>query len=472
MAIPADAREAIAADRVANSDRAIDLSPAEHRARRLKQLWELSQDNRDTGAIAPGSAIATRQAQAAARIPELAIPSSRDESWRFTDLSSLMTASFISSQAPEALLQQPLQQPPDLSTEQIAPWILPEAQSQRLVFVDGSYCAALSSVAGLPGLTVSNLRSNPDACTTAEQYLAQLPGAEAVFTTLNTATFADVAVVHLQPNCQLEAPVHLLFIASDSNRIVQPRCLIVAEAQSQMTLIEDYVALGEGAGLCNAVTEVVIAANAQLHHSRLQRGSHNAFHLGKTTIVQAPDSRYTQVAVHMGAGLSRHTLEAHHQGSQVETNLYGLALVAGNQLADTHSNIQYNYPHCSSDQLYKAIATDQGRSVFSGRIGVPKAAQQTNAAQLNRNLLLSNRARIDTKPQLEIVADDVKCSHGATVSQLEDDQIFYLQSRGIDRTSAQHLLIEAFAAEILLKLPVASLRQALGAIVAERTERL
>ncbi|NJN30696.1 MAG: Fe-S cluster assembly protein SufD, partial [Synechococcales cyanobacterium RM1_1_8] len=247
---------------------------------------------------------------------------------------------------------------------------------------------------------------------TVASHVAQLPGAEEVFTTLNTATFADVAVVHVAKQAVVETPLHLLFVSTGNNSISQPRCIVVAEASSQVSLIEDYVSIGDGGGLCNAVTEIVVAANAQVNHSLIQREARGMFHIGKTSVIQSQDSRYTNVAVQMGAALSRHNVETHHQGTQVETNLYGLALVAGEQLADTHSNIQYNHPHCSSDQLYKAIATDKGRSVFSGRVGVPKAAQQTSAAQLNRNLLLSNKARIDTKPQLEIIADDVKCSHG------------------------------------------------------------
>ncbi|MGA0200453.1 MAG: Fe-S cluster assembly protein SufD, partial [Prochlorotrichaceae cyanobacterium] len=189
---------------------------------------------------------------------------------------------------------------------------------------------------------------------------------------------------------------------------------------------------------------------------------------GKTAVHQSQNSRYTNISLLLGAKLSRHNLEVFHQGEQVDTQLHGLALVTGTQIADTHSSIVYQYPHCSSDQLYKAIVDDRGRSIFNGRVYVPQAAQLTNAAQLNRNLLLSSKARVDTKPQLEIVADNVKCAHGATVSQLEDDEIFYLQSRGINRQSAKNLLLDAFAREIINKVPLTSLRETLARCMACR----
>ena len=438
----------LAPEMQSNSDRVEKQSPAEKRAACLQILLKTSQ----AGGVASVSEI---QSHAAALASELAIPSTRDEDWRFTDLSKIVAAQFVAADGKASV-----------SADAIAAFVLPEAQSSRIVFVDGVYNAELSDLSAAENVTVGN----SDALATVAKHVAQLPGSEEVFTTLNTATFADVAVVHVAKKAIAETPLHLLFVSTGNNRISQPRCIVVAEASSQVSLIEDYVSIGDGSGFSNAVTEIVVEANAQVDHSLIQQEAMGSFHIGKTSVIQAQDSRYTNIAVQIGAALSRHNVETHHQGTQVETNLYGLALVAGTQLADTHSNIQYNHPHCQSDQLYKAIATDKGRSVFSGRVGVPKLAQQTSAAQLNRNLLLSNKARVDTKPQLEIIADDVKCSHGATVSQLEDDQVFYLQSRGIDRDSAQHLLIEAFAAEILLKLPVASLRETLTKTVTQRTE--
>jgi Fe-S cluster assembly protein SufD len=351
--------------------------------------------------------------------------------------------------------------------------------THRLVFVNGAYDADLSQLPDLPqGVTIGNFKTLQDERILS--YLTQQPGAEEVFTTLNTSCFEDLAVIWLDPNVVLSQPLHLLFISNCGQTPIfcQPRCLVVVQAHSSLSLIEDYATLGPGApqGLGqrtyfnNGVTEFWLGENAQVHHSRIQREAQQAFHIGKTTVSQSRHSRYTNLAIHGGSRLSRHNLEVFHQGEGVETRLHGLALVTGQQLADTHSTICYSHPQGRSDQLYKAIADDRGRSVFNGRVVVPQAAQLTDAQQLNRNLLLSPRARVDTKPQLEIVADNVKCTHGATVSQLEDDEIFYLQSRGLDRTTAQNLLIDGFAAEIIQQLPVASLQSQLTQMVEQRTK--
>jgi Fe-S cluster assembly protein SufD len=477
-------------DVVSDSDRSLEVSPQPTRAQCLANLLQLSRPGGETAPfsrcfsqsqalVSSGMAqslherIATLQNQAAARIPELAIPSNRDEAWRFTDLSRLLSTS-LTNQPPDGRANQQPDEQRFVPTA-IASYVLPG--TSRMVFVNGVYAADLSDLGTVSeAITIGNASALASSTSLAES-LAKLPDSEEVFTTLNTASFCDIAVISAQRNAVLTQPIHVLFVSAgdsselgEANRTLShPRCLVVAETGSSLTLIEEYVSLGDGPSFTNAVTEIVLAENASVNHSRIQRQSAQSFHIGKTAVIQAQDSRYTNIAVQIGGELSRHNLEVHHQGSQVESNLYGLAIASGDQLVDTHSNIQYNEPHCQSDQLYKAIATDKARSVFNGRVHVPQNAQKTNAKQLNRNLLLSNRARIDTKPQLEIVADDVKCTHGATVSQLEDDQVFYLQSRGIDRGQAQKLLIEAFGLEILLKLPSETLRRTLAKRVMQLT---
>jgi Fe-S cluster assembly protein SufD len=209
------------------------------------------------------------------------------------------------------------------------------------------------------------------------------------------------------------------------------------------------------------VTEIWVNENAQVSHNRIAREGAAAFHVGKTAVTQARYSRYSCNAVTVGGKISRHNLEILQTGEQTETTLNGLTVIANNQLADTHSALSLNHPHGVSKQLHKCIIGDRAHGVFNGKIFVPKLAQLTNASQLNRNLLLSSKSRIDTKPQLEITADNVKCAHGATVSQLEDDQIFYLQSRGIDENNARKLLVNGFAMEVINFIPVASLRESL-----------
>lgn len=405
--------------------------------------------------------------RAAAWAHQYTLPTTRDEEWRFTDLSSLRQVAFQAS-------SEKVELPP----EEVASLILPEAANSCLVFVNGVYAPWLGAVAGLPEkLVVSNLAGLPITHRSRlRDYLAQQQGAQEVFTALNTAGMTDVAVVWVPKNLVVETPIHLLFISTYSGTpiISQPRCLVVAESGSSVTLIEDYLnytsiesseegeaEVGEAIYFTNAVTEIWVEENAQVSHTRIERDSPEAFHIGKSAIAQARDSRYTCNAITLGAKLSRHNLEIFQTGEQTETTLNGLTTIAGQQLADTHSAIALNHPHGTTRQLHKCIVADRAHAVFNGKVFVPKPAQLTDAGQLNRNLLLSPRARVDTKPQLEITADNVKCSHGATVSQLEDEEIFYLQSRGINETEARHLLINAFAAEIINDLPVASLQQTL-----------
>ncbi|MEH1777412.1 Fe-S cluster assembly protein SufD [Nostoc sp.] len=381
------------------------------------------------------------------------IPTTREEEWRFTDLSSLRKVQFNVKTGNYASLEFD---------------ILPEAANSRLVFVNGVFAPELSAVSDLPsGIVVSNLAGLSVVEQQAvQQYLAQAEGAQEVFTALNTAGITDAAVVYVKKNVVVETPIHLVFIsvAGETATISQPRCLVVAEGGSQVTLVEEYTnrrGAEKGVYLTNAVTEVWVGDNAEVSHTRIEREGAEAFHIGKTAIAQARDSRYTCHAITLGAKLSRHNLEILQTGEQTQTTLNGLTIISGKQLSDTHSAIALNYPHGTSDQLHKCIVGDRAHAVFNGKVFVPKLAQLTNAAQLNRNLLLSSKARVDTKPQLEITADNVKCAHGATVSQLEDDEIFYLQSRGIDENDARKLLINAFAAEVINKIPVLSLREIL-----------
>ncbi|MBD2204082.1 Fe-S cluster assembly protein SufD [Calothrix sp. FACHB-1219] len=385
------------------------------------------------------------------------IPTTREEEWRFTDLSGLRKVEF---QLGKQVLTD------------ISAFALPEAANSRLVFVNGVYAPELSAIDLPQGVVVENLTALSDEVKAGiSKYLAKTEGVQEVFTALNTAGLADVAVVLVRKNVVVDTPIHLLFVSvvGEEATISQPRCLVVAESGSQVTLVEEYINRQdakyakeeEGVYFTNAVTEIWLAENAQVSHTRVEREGGEAFHVGKTAIAQARDSRYTCNAISFGGKLSRHNLEVLQTGEQTETTLNGLTMIFGNQLADTHSAIALNHPYGKSEQLHKCIVGDRAHAVFNGKVFVPKPAQLTNAAQLNRNLLLSSKARVDTKPQLEITADNVKCAHGATVSQLEDDEIFYLQSRGIDQNAARNLLINAFAAEIINKIPVASLRQSL-----------
>jgi len=398
--------------------------------------------------------LSTLRSKAEAALKSQLLPTTRDEEWRFTDVTPLVD---LPLRSPEVNT---------VSAEALASYRIPDAL--QLVFVDGRYAPDLSSAGATgptTGLTAGSLRSwtGPEL----SPYLAQQQALEQAFTQLNAASFSDAAVIFLAPNTVLEQPVHVLFVSTSAETyLTHPRALVIASPHSQFTLIEDFVGLGEGAYVSNSVTEVYAEENAEVVHLRLQRDNTSAYHIGKTAVSQQRDSRYTCHAVSLGSKLSRHNLEVFQQGPQTDTTLNGLTLTTGGQHADTHSLIRYAHPHGTSQQLHKCIVADRAHAVFNGKVKVPQAAQLTDAKQLNRNLLLSSKARVDTKPQLEIVADNVKCTHGATVSQLDPTEVFYLQSRGIDAAQAQTLLIRAFAGEIIDALPVEAVRSQIVVCVA------
>jgi Fe-S cluster assembly protein SufD len=347
--------------------------------------------------------------------------------------------------------------------------ILPEAPDTRIVFVNGIYAAQYSSLKLPTGVFVGNLATAIAAGFAIADYLGKQPGGEEVFTAINTAGMNETAVVWLSKDISHETPIQLLFIATvdDTAISIQPRTLMVLESGSSATVVEEYLhtSIPNHAYFNNIVTEIWLGDTAKLNHTRIQDEDITAIHIAKTAVSQSQHSCYTGNSIDLGAKLSRHNWEIFQIGAQTETHLNGLAMVNGEQESDTHSTIALTKPHGITNQLHKCIVDDRAHAIFNGKVFVPQAAQQTNAGQLNRNLILSSTAKIDTKPQLEITADNVKCSHGATVSQLEDDEIFYLQSRGLDVETAKILLINAFAVEIIDRIPVVSIREKLAIAV-------
>ncbi len=375
-------------------------------------------------------------------LSRLSVPTNKNEDWRFIDLSSLSKAKFVAAS--------------NVGANNCSP--TPETENSRLVFVNGRYSAELSNISELPtGVYFGGLDDLPKDYDAA-QYFAQQHGAEDAFTALNTAGGSDVAVIWTSKDVVVESSIHLVFVADGESESIfaQPRTLVVAESGSNISLIEEY--LGTGEYFTNAVTEVFVKDNARVNHTRLQQESAASFHIGKTAVSQARDSHYTINEINLGAKLFRHNPEVLQQGEQTESNLNGLTVAMEEQVSDTHSIIALTKPHGNTDQLHKCIVGDRAHTVFNGKVFVPKEAQLTDATQLNRNLLLSSKARVDTKPELQITADNVKCAHGATVSQLEAEEIFYLRSRGLNEADANQLLIDAFAAEIIDRIPLESLR--------------
>ncbi|MGK7937042.1 MAG: Fe-S cluster assembly protein SufD [Xenococcaceae cyanobacterium] len=400
--------------------------------------------------------------QATNWVSRLQVPTKKDEEWRFSDLSALVEKNFVTAKPVETFHG---------TSPQHQGTPLRETENTRLIFVNGKYAAELSDVSGLPeGVYVGNLNTLPEKYS-AQTYFAQQHNSQAVFTALNTASCEDIAVIWVEKNIILETPIQLVFISQIEERasFSQPRTLVVAETGANFSLVEEYSGTGEY--FTNAVTEIWLKENAGINHTRLQQESDSSFHIATTVVNQARDSRYTLAEFNFGGKLSRHNPEILQQGEQTETNLNGLTVATGEQTSDTHSIIALTKPHGTTDQLHKCIINDRAHSIFNGKVFVPKEAQLTNAAQLNRNLLLSPKARVDTKPELQITADNVKCSHGATVSQLEADQIFYLRSRGLTEEDSRHLLIDAFAAEIIDRIAIKSLQKKINQIIKHKTDK-
>ena len=404
---------------------------------------------------AAGDALKALRSAARERVGALTVPNTHDEAWRFTSIAALNRTPLHELGAPTALTR-----------DDIARWSVPEA-AQRLVFINGVHAPHLDLNASPNAVAVSTLAqaltAHPEAVLAHLGQLAQDP--QHRFTAQNTAHLVDAAVVIAPRNAVASAPVHLLFVATQPHVSSYPRTLVIAEQGSALTVIEDYVALTDEAYLTNSVTELALADNAQMHHIRLQRESGSAFHIARCALTQARDSQYHGVSIALGGEISRLDTTALQSGEGTHCALDGLAHIAAQQVADTHTCITHGQAHGTSRQLHKCIVADSAHAVFNGRVQVHPGAQKIDSAQSSRTLLLGPKARVNTLPQLEINADDVRCTHGATVGQLDNDALFYLQSRGLSPEAARRLLTYAFAAEVIGRIPVASVRQQLETTV-------
>ncbi|MFN7930349.1 MAG: Fe-S cluster assembly protein SufD [Blastocatellia bacterium] len=396
------------------------------------------------------------RAAAIAQFERFGFPTTRNEEWKYTNVAPLLKHEFrVATTTPTAV--------------NIDCFTYPEARQSQLVFVNGVFAPALSNVAALPaGVTVVNF-ADADQKRLSQSLATQLDYQHDAFTALNTAFANDGAFVFIPRGKAVAAPIHLLFLTTEANVISHPCLVVVAEEGSIATLIESYVALSDEAVYCtNAVAEIIVQPHAHLTHYRLQQESMNAFHIATTQVQQASQSVYASYAISLGSDIARHTLNVKLDGEHVESTIDGLYVVTGKQHADNHTTIDHAQPHSHSHQLYKGILDEKGRAVFNGKVLVREGALLTDARQLNKNLLLSANAHIDTKPQLEIYADDVKCAHGATVGQLEEDELFYLRSRGLTPETARALLTYGFAEDVISKIKVDSVRKQLDETVLTR----
>ena len=392
-----------------------------------------------------------RQA-AEARLEGRDLPTTAHEDWKYTDLKPLAGLRFGPAAA---------------ATVDISAHLLPEMVGTRQVFVNGRHAPHASCASAVPaGVRFFPMSHASEACHTLGS--VGNGAAKGLFEDLNTARFEDGAVILVPRNLKVALPLHLLFLTkAGSPAAVFPRLLVVLERGAELELVEEHH--GEGTYLSAPVVEVRVAEGAVLRHERVQRESAEAFHICTLRAEVARGGQYHSRTLSFGARLSRQQPRV-RLAEGAEASLDGLALLDGPQVADTHSFLHHAEAHATSHQLHKCIVDGKARAVFNGQILVAQGAQGTDARQQSRNLLLSEAARVDTKPQLEIHADDVKCSHGATVGQLDPEELFYLQSRGMNEDDARNLLTYGFAADLLTRIPVASLRRALRHLVLARTQ--
>jgi Fe-S cluster assembly protein SufD len=399
------------------------------------------------------------------RFVELGFPSVKEEEWKYTNVSAIARSNFQPADSSG------LKAKSEVELKMISS--VSEARTSQLVFVDGTLRSDLSSLGALPeqviAIDLAQALADASFSDIVRTHLArQADYVVNGFTALNTAFINHGAFIYIPRGVIVEAPIHLLFIAQDENTANFPRVLIVAEENSNATIVENFVSAEEAHYLTNAVAEIVLAEGARLEHYKVQRESIEAFHVATTAVGLGPNSSYDTTTITFGAKLSRHDIVVTMDHEGAECGVDGLYLVTGDQHADTHSVIDHRQPRCTSHQLYKGILDGKSRAVFNGKVVVRHNAQKTDAMQTNKNLLLSNDARVDTKPQLEILADDVKCAHGAAVGQIDEEELFYLETRGIHPDLGRNLLTYGFAEEVIAKIKLDSIRKQLDETVLNR----
>ena len=407
-------------------------------------------------------ALASLRDDAFSCFDRLGFPTTALEDWRFTNVAPIAGTAFVAAATAA-----------DYSRAALDALRLPRLDGPELVFVNGSFAPALSVTDGLPvGARAQNLAAViADDADRIAPYLGRLARVERqAFTALNTAFLRDGAVIEIASGVVVEKPIHLVFVTTSGAEPVlsQPRVLLRAGANSQVRVVESHAGNGETPYLSNTVSEIFAGDHAVVDHYALVREAEAAFRVGSLHATLGHASNFSSHTITLGGALVRNEASVVLGGEGGTCTLNGLYLANGRQLVDNQTTIDHAQPHCDSHELYKGILDGRSRAVFNGKIIVRLDAQKTDAKQSNKALLLSENAQITTKPQLEIFADDVRCTHGATVGQLDDEALFYLRSRALSREQARQILIHAFAADLLGHIKVGVIRAQLDALLLER----
>ncbi len=421
---------------------------------------------RERGSIEPAWLRRMRE-QSFEEFERTGFPVVQQEEWKYTNVAPISRTKFSPVMARNG-------------TRADADWLASmaneETRDSTAVFLNGIFQPELSSLSALPAevlaIELTEAALSNDHGNEIQRLLEAGTGLDNGFITLNGALFSSGLFLKIPRGVTIEKPVQLLFVGqvgSDSAAPAAfPRVLIVAEENSSATILESYASPGDDTYLTNVIVDLRLGSGAHVKHYKVQRESQNAFHVGTTRAELGADASYDTTTINFGAALSRHNIEVLMDHEGAECSVDGLYMMDGSQHTDTHSVIDHRQPRCRSHQLYKGILDGKSRAVFNGKVFVRHGAQQTDARQTNKNLLLSKDARVDTKPQLEIFADDVKCTHGAAIGQLEEDELFYLESRGIRPEMARNLLTYGFAEEVIEKIKIEPVRRELEAAVLNR----
>jgi Fe-S cluster assembly protein SufD len=414
-------------------------------------------ENMEGRSVAPD---AIRQ-NALTHLAEIDFPTTKNEEWKYSNIKPILDQDFSVAKETQAV-----------TAETINNFVFSQKNS-LLVFINGFYSKEHSRLNDIPS---SCFMGSLAACPSThkpqfEKHFGKYTLTEnEAFTALNTAYSNDGAFVYISENAQIESPVQLLFITSTENQalIVQPRILIVAEKNSRVNILETYYSMGTEKSFTNAVTEIRCDENSSVEHYKIQLENNSSFHIGTTLVHQERSSLFNSFVFTLDGGFVRNNLTTALDATGVETHLFGLYLPNKNQHIDNHTLVDHKKPYCNSNELYKGIIDDTATGVFNGKIFVRKDAQKTNAFQSNKNILLSDFAKMNSKPQLEIFADDVKCSHGSTTGQFDEDALFYMRARGIGEEKAKNLLMHAFASEIIEAVKIPNLKGYLYKLLSAR----
>ncbi|MDJ0880056.1 MAG: Fe-S cluster assembly protein SufD [Gammaproteobacteria bacterium] len=382
------------------------------------------------------------QAKARNQLKHLVMPNRKQETWRYTDLNSLYEKMFK------------LNDRKTIDAIDVDEWIFPEQESYRLVMVNGRFNPQLSSLEGLSDRIIISAFSQLSAELQfdAARILQTINSFESdAFAQMNRSLFSDGFYIHVPKNTWIEKPIEIAYVnhSSDDQVLSQPSSLIILENDAQAKVVERYMSLDEAEYFFNGTSDIVLKKNAHLKHYRIQQESHNAYHLSRVALKQKNGSIYKNVNLALGGCWSRMDIQTAFEGQQASCDLQGVYTVRDQQYNDIHIDVKHQQPNCTSQEKFRGIIHGKGRAVFDGRILVSKDAQKTDAQLSNKNLLLVDDAEINTKPQLEIYADDVKCSHGTTVGKINPEHMFYLRARGIPEDQAYRMLCLGFAEQVL-----------------------